>query len=106
MTIRALIVEDDPSWQRILEELLADMGFTVDIASTLDDAVETVRALPHRLAVVDLSLQGNDHRRRDGFEVLQTIQSHDPGCVAILLTGHATVEIAVSALTDYGAFTC
>src|SRR5262245_4767720 len=29
----------------------------------------------------------------------------DPNCRAILLTGFATVELAVTALTDYGAFT-
>src|SRR5262245_8445977 len=29
----------------------------------------------------------------------------DPNCRAILLTGFSTVELAVTALTDYGAFT-
>jgi len=34
------------------------------------------------------------------------VRQRDPGCITVLLTGFATVEIAVSALTTYGAFTC
>jgi DNA-binding NarL/FixJ family response regulator len=68
--------------------------------------VACLRALPHRLAVVDLSLSGLDHRNQEGLAVLDAVRRHDPGCVALLLTGYATVELAVSALTEYGALTC
>jgi len=37
--------------------------------------------------------------------VLDAVRRLDPNCRAILLTGFATVELAVTALTDYGAFT-
>jgi DNA-binding NarL/FixJ family response regulator len=103
---RALVVEDDPSWQQILSEILADSGLTVDIADNLEDAITHLRGNPHRVAVVDLSLGGIDHRNKDGVSVLDAIRQYDPGCVAIMLTGYATVEIAVSALTEHGAFTC
>ena len=103
---RALIVEDDHSWQQIVTEILTDLGLAVDVADTLEAAVEALAAAPHRLAVVDLSLSGPDHRNRDGLTVLEAIRRQDPGCAAILLTGFATVELAVSALTEYGALTC
>ena len=103
---RALVVEDDRSWQQILSEILTDAGLAVDVAESLDSAVAMLRAAPHRLAVVDMSLGGADHHNQDGLRVLDAVRRYDPGCVPLLLTGFATVELAVSALTEHGAFTC
>jgi RNA polymerase sigma factor (sigma-70 family) len=104
-TLRALIVEDDLSWQQILSEILTDCGLEVDIANNVDESARLLKAHPHRLAVVDLSLSPNDHNNYDGLRVLDSIRRLDPNCKPILLTGFATVELAVTALTDYGAFT-
>lgn len=103
--LRALVVEDDHSWQQIISEILTDCGLEVEIATNLNDATVSLKAQPHRLAVVDLSLSPNDHNNYDGLRVLDAIRRLDPNCRAILLTGFATVELAVTALTDYGAFT-
>src|SRR5215216_1330938 len=102
---RALVVEDDHSWQQIISEILSDCGLEVDIATNLHDATLNLKSQPHRLAVVDLSLSPNDHNNYDGLRVLDTVRRLDPNCRTILLTGFATVELAVTALTDYGAFT-
>ena len=104
-TLRALVVDDDNSWQQILSEILSDCGLEVDVASSVDDAAAILKSQSHRLAVVDLSLSPNDHNNVDGLRVLDSIRRLDPNCRAILLTGFATVELAVTALTDYGAFT-
>jgi DNA-binding NarL/FixJ family response regulator len=101
---RAIVVEDDPSWQQILAEILSDSGFHVDIAGTLAEALPMIMGNQHRMAVVDLSLAGLDHRNDDGLRILTALRRHDPACRAVLLTGFATVELAVSALTEYGAF--
>jgi DNA-binding NarL/FixJ family response regulator len=103
---RALVVEDDRSWQQILGEILSDAGLAVDLAESFETAVARLRAAPHRLAVVDLSLAGSDHHNRDGLRVLDAVRRYDPGCVPLLLTGFATVELAVTALTEHGAYTC
>ena len=103
--LRALVVEDDHSWQQILSEILSDCRLEVDVASNLDEAIHILKSQPHRVAVVDLSLSPNDHNNYDGLRVLDAIRRLDPNCRAILLTGFATVELAVTALTDYGAFT-
>jgi len=103
--VRALVVEDDSSWQQILSEILTDSGLTVDLAGNLEDALRILKAEPHRLAVLDLSLAGGDHHNYDGLRVLEAVRRLDPGCQTILLTGFATVELAVSVLTEYGAFT-
>jgi DNA-binding NarL/FixJ family response regulator len=103
--LRALVVEDDNSWQQILSEILSDCGLEVDVAGSVDEASLSLKSQPHRLAVVDLSLSPNDHNNYDGLRVLDTVRRLDPNCRTILLTGFATVELAVTALTDYGAFT-
>jgi len=104
--LRALIVEDDPSWQDILSELLNDAGLIVDIAGDLETAIAALKQASHRLAIVDLSLEGSDHHNQDGLQILDAARQFDPGCTTVLLTGYATVELAVSVLTDYGAYTC
>lgn len=103
--LRALVIEDDHSWQQIISEILSECGLEVDLATDLDDAILALKAKPHRVAVVDLSLSPNDHNNYDGLRVLDSVRRLDPNCRAILLTGFATVELAVTALTDYGAFT-
>lgn len=101
-----LIVEDDPAWQQILGEILTDAGLTIDIVDSLEAAVDRLCAVPHRLAVVDLSLNSDFYHNQDGLRVLDAARRLDPGCVTVLLTGFATVELAVSALAEYGALTC
>ncbi len=102
---RALVVEDERSWQAILAELLGDIGLAVDLSSSLEEAVQFLKSTHHRVAVVDLSLGTGSPFNRDGLAVLEAVRRHDPGCAALLLTGYATVELAVAAMHDYGAYT-
>jgi DNA-binding NarL/FixJ family response regulator len=102
---RALVVDDDHSWQQIIYEIMEDCGLVVDVASNLTEAVASLKNQPHRLVVVDLSLSPNDHNNYDGLQVLEAARRLDPNCKSILLTGFATVELAVTALTQYGTFT-
>ena len=104
--VRALIVEDDPSWQQILTELLTDSGLLVDTAGSYEAAEGVIRQQTHRLAVLDLSLGGPDHNNQDGLRVANAIRKHDPTCTIIFLTGFATVELAVQVMQELGAFTC
>jgi DNA-binding NarL/FixJ family response regulator len=102
---RVLVVEDDHSWQQILAEILTDAGLVVEVAGNLEEALRLLRSAAHVLAIVDLSL-GSDHHNQDGLQVLESLRRFDPQCKAILLTGYATVELAVSAITEHSAFTC
>jgi DNA-binding NarL/FixJ family response regulator len=103
---RALIVEDESAWQALLREILADVGLEADVAPNFEAAMVALRSGAHRLAVVDLSLDATDYQNQDGLRVLDALRRSDPGCVPVLLTGFATVELAVSALNEHGAFTC
>jgi DNA-binding NtrC family response regulator len=102
---RALIVEDDRSWQEILSEILIDSGLVVDVVDNVESAAAILKARAHRLAVVDVSLDRINHNNQDGLLVLDLLRDHDPNCQMILLTGFATVELAVTALTEHRAYT-
>jgi len=104
--MRALIVEDDSSWQQILTEILNDCDLEVDVAESYEEAVKQIRSSSHRIAVMDLSLGGTDHRNQDGLKVLDAVNRLDPDCISIFLTGFATVELAVSLIHELGAYTC
>lgn len=103
---RMLIVEDDPAWQQILAEIAQDAGLEADLAGTLEEALPLIRKHPHRIAIVDLSLRQETPHNHDGLRVLDALRTFDPGCAAVLLTGYATVELAVSAITGHGAISC
>ncbi len=104
--VRALVVEDEPAWQQIVVEILDEFGLEVDVAGDVDAAIALLRESAHRLAVVDLALGEGQAANKDGLRVLEAARRHDPGCATILLTGFATVELAVRVLTDYGALSC
>ncbi len=99
---RALVVDDDRSWMAIIREILEDSGLVVDSADDLQSALGLI-ARPHRLAVIDLSLNERDHHNQEGLHILQELKNRDPHCAALLLTGYATVELAVNAIKQYGA---
>ena len=106
LILRALVVEDDPSWQQILSEILSDCGLAVNLATSYADALKLIRTSNHRIAVLDLSLGGADHLNQDGLKVLDAVTRLDPICASIFLTGFATVELAVSVIQERGAYTC
>ncbi len=104
---RALVVEDDRVWQEILAENLGDAGLhSVDLVDNLDEALSALNSRSYHVVVADLALSGADHNNREGLQVLDAARRLDPPAVTVLLTGYATVEIAVSVLTEHGALTC
>jgi two-component system nitrate/nitrite response regulator NarP len=96
------VVDDDRSWMEIIREILEDCGLDVDTAENRQAALALI-GRPHRLAVVDLALNEHDHRNQDGLMIIQELRRSDPACAAVLLTGYATVELAVSAIKQFGA---
>jgi len=93
-----LVVEDDPQWQKSFDELVRDAGFAPDIKSTFEAAAEALAERDYAMAVVDISLAFKDHLHRGGVKVLQEIIRQKKGLPAIVVTGYASVELAVETL--------
>ena len=97
-----LIVEDDPAWQKSFAELVHDAGFEPVVTSTYDDAVEALSRHAFCLALVDISLTFEDHLDRGGVDFLRKIVGRSPSLPAIVVTGYATIDLAIETFAELG----
>jgi two-component system response regulator HydG len=94
---RILVVDDDPVTGRFLTNLLGDCG-GFDVACTTDPASALQRAStePWDLVLTDVEMP-----RMSGLELLQALRRAAPDLPVVVITGHATLDYAVSALRDH-----
>ncbi|MDM8532982.1 response regulator transcription factor [Anaerolineales bacterium HSG25] len=99
-----LIIEDDPAWLDILSEIVEDVSAVAKPVSSYADALEALQGR-HKfaLAIVDMSLSLLHHDNRDGLAVLQEIATSYPSLPTIVVTGYATVDLAVRVLAELKA---
>lgn len=94
--IQTLIVDDDEGIRFFLQEVLANEGHAVVTASSGEEALEQLREMRFDLAFLDLNLGG----RIDGMRVLEAISWRWPGMARVILTGHGTLDSAMSAIRE------
>jgi DNA-binding NarL/FixJ family response regulator len=98
-----LIIEDDPLWQSLLQELVADIGFTPLVAPNRQAALQALGSHTYVLAIVDISLSMPDHTNRDGVEALRRMAGLPARLPAIVVTGYPTVDLAIETLAELNA---
>lgn len=98
-----LILEDDPTWQKILQELITDLDFKPVVTASSEAAIEELSKRLYALAVVDISLVWNDHADRGGVVVLKEISQLARRLPTIVVTGYPTIELAIETLADLAA---
>ncbi len=101
MAARILVVEDDEDNRTFLCELLESWGYDCEAADTGEEALKHVDAGCPDAIISDLSMPG-----MTGLELLVAIRQRE--CARplfVLLTGHATVSVAVQAI-EHGADEC
>jgi len=98
MRHRILVADDDESARTGLAELLSTWGYEVEQAIDGKDALERAPAFGPAVVIADLVMPG-----LDGVALLKPLAELNPNTAVILLTGHATVETAVSAMRE-GAY--
>ena len=98
MKRRILIADDDESARSGLADLLSTWGYEVEEAIDGKDALERAPAFGPSVVIADLVMPG-----LDGVALLKPLAELNPNTAVILLTGHATVETAVSAMRE-GAY--
>jgi len=94
--IQTLIVDDDEGIRYFLQEVLSGEGHAVVAASSGEEALEKLRDARYHLAFLDLNLGG----RIDGIRVLEAISWRWPQMATVILTGHGTLESAMSAIRE------
>lgn len=95
-----LIVEDEDDIRDMIAGILSDEGYQVRQAATSEAALEKIKARVPNLVVLDVWLKGSS---MDGIELLDRLKVNSPNLPVIIISGHGTVETAVSAIRK-GAF--
>jgi two-component system response regulator AtoC len=93
MSATVLIVDDQPTIRKSLRHLLERKGYRACEADSGAAAVQTAQAEEPEVILLDLKLPDGD-----GLEILERLQGVCPEAAVILLTGHGSVEIAVTAI--------
>jgi len=96
---KILIVDDEPEILDTLETILKMEDYQVCRAESGQDAIQLFQTEGFDLVITDNSMPV-----MSGIEVIQRIKKLDATVEVIVLTGHATMENAVQALKEGGAF--
>jgi DNA-binding NtrC family response regulator len=97
-TASILMVDDDAAFRGAMKTELERLRFDVDTAASGEEALRRMAA--HEPEIVLLDLQMPD---ASGLDVLAAIRDRHPSTDVIMLTGHGSIDTAISAIRA-GAF--
>jgi two-component system nitrogen regulation response regulator NtrX len=100
MAHEILIVDDEPDIRLLVDGILRDEGYETRQAGDSDSALAAFRARRPSLVVLDVWLQGS---KLDGLGILRTLHREEPQVPVVMISGHGTIEMAVSAIQE-GAY--
>ena len=90
-----LVIDDNPDIRFLICNILKEQNFEVRSAANYDQAVLEINKKLPDLAVVDIKLDKAD---KDGIDLLKLIIKKNKFTPVIMISGHATVQIAVEAI--------
>jgi two-component system nitrogen regulation response regulator NtrX len=90
-----LIVEDEDDIREMIGGILEDDGYAVRLTATSTEAINSLKSRKPSLMILDVWLKGSV---MDGIELLDSIKKSHPNMPVIVISGHGTVETAVSAI--------
>ena len=96
--MKVLVVEDDLSTRKGLEESIKDFGFEPRSVGTCKEALKVLEEFDPRILIVDIHLPDGD-----GIEVLRAAREKDPDREGVVITGQGSIDNAIEALRA-GAF--
>ncbi len=99
MQVKLLIADDERHVVEGLQMLLGEDGYEVDIATDGETAWKMVQEDGYGLVLADLRMP-----KLDGLELLERMREEGIPSEVIIITGEGTVESAVKATRELGAF--
>lgn len=102
MPLNILAIEDDPSLQSLLRDILKSEGYSCDIAGTAETARRMLAEVPiYDLAISDLRIPEKTESYPElqiGFQLIEHIAKTSPELYLMVLTSSDRIEHAVRAL--------
>jgi len=95
MGLDVLIIDDEQSIREIISDIMKDEGF---ISRTAANSTQAFKAISERVPnaiILDIWLQGSE---LDGLGILEIIKKQYPLMPVVVISGHGTIETAVSAI--------
>ena len=96
---RVLIVDDEPAIVESLSELLEGWGYETSVAMDGRAGLAALEEFRPSVVITDVYMP-----ELDGFGLLREARELHTGVAVILLTGAGTIEMAVRAIQEEGAF--
>ena len=90
-----LVIDDNPDIRFLICNILKEQNFKVRSAANYDQAVIEINKKTPDLAIIDIKLDKTD---KDGIDLLKMIIKKEKQIPVIMISGHATVQIAVEAI--------
>ena len=90
-----LIVDDERDICMLIAGILEDEGHTARRAHNSTEAIDAVRQRRPALVILDVWLQGSE---LDGLQLLDVIRREEPPVPVVMISGHGTIDTAVSAI--------
>ena len=95
-----LVIDDNLDIRVLISGILKDKGYFIREAANYDQALLEIKKKLPDVAIIDVKLDKGDN---DGIELLNHLKKRDPNVAAIMISGHANVQMAVDSL-KLGAF--
>jgi two-component system, NtrC family, response regulator len=94
---KILIIDDDLAVRTSLSLFLKKEGFAVAAAATPSDALDNLRSDTPDLVILDMNFSSTT-TGDDGLKMLDIIKKRHPSVAVILITGWATIDLAVKGM--------
>lgn len=97
MNTKIFVIDDDKNIRKSIKEILEDENYEVEVFASGKACLKQLEKEKPSVILLDVWLQNED-----GIEILKEIKKIQPLVPVIMISGHATIEIAVQA-TKLGA---
>lgn len=84
-----MVLDDESLVGERLKPALEKQGFTVEVFTESQKALDRLKEKSFHVVVTDLKMKGPD-----GLDVLGFVKRHRPGCQVVLITGYGSFEQA------------
>lgn len=90
---KILVVDDEPAILEVIQKILLDRGFRVDVAPNGIEALRLLEQVNYDLMLSDVKMP-----QMDGMELLQQVGFRYPDLITVMLSAFANIQDAVAAI--------